>query len=76
MAALYTDSVPDGCPDDPLERHGFLRGHALVALTHGPGGGGGRPEVVVVVDTTTAVPAGAPTIDWGLPVELPTEVLP
>ncbi|HET9602542.1 MAG TPA: DUF222 domain-containing protein [Acidimicrobiales bacterium] len=74
MAALYTDSVPDGCPSDPLERHGYLRAHALVALTHGRGGAG-RPEVVVVVDTTTPDPADAPTIDWGLPIELPTPIL-
>jgi hypothetical protein len=29
----------------------------------------------VVVDTTTAAADGGPTIDWGLPVELPPQVL-
>ena len=60
IATLFTDSVPDGCPDDPLERHGYLRAHALVALTHGRGGAWGRPEVIVVVDTTTPDPTGPP----------------
>ena len=73
--ALFAEHVPDLCPADPLERQGFLRAHALLALTEGKGAGGGRPEVVVVVDTSNADANGTPTVDWGLPVELPVEVL-
>ena len=62
ITTLLTDNLPDGFPDDPLERHGFLRAHALVALTHGRAGVWGRPEVVVVVDTTTPdAPAPPPS---------------
>ncbi len=36
----------------------------------------GKPEAVVVVDTTRADSAtGEPTVDWGLPVEIPQRVL-
>ena len=37
--------------------------------------GTGPPELIVVVDTTAPDPTGLPTIDWGLPVELPLDVL-
>jgi hypothetical protein len=33
----------------------------------------GRPEFIVVIDTTTG--GQAPTVDWGLPVEIPDRVL-
>jgi hypothetical protein len=73
---LFADTTPVCCPSDPGERQGFLRAHALVALTQGRGTCGGRPEVVVVVDTTTVEEAtGGPVIDWGYPVTLPDEVL-
>ena len=49
LDATIPPSSPTRSPTaahDPLERHGFLRAHALLALTHGPGGGaadrGGR----------------------------------
>ena len=71
--ALFHRAAPDGCPTDSLERHRFLRAHALLALLDGKGGAPGRPEIVVVVDT--AVTDGPPDIDWGLPVELPERVL-
>lgn len=35
----------------------------------------GRAEVVAVVDTRLTAPGGAPVVDWGLPVELPYQVL-
>jgi len=74
--ALFHSATPDGCPSDPLEKQAFLRGHALLSLIEGHGLRLGRPEVVVVVDTTSPDPAtGAPTVDWGLPVEIPHRVL-
>ena len=33
------------------------------------------PEIVAVLDLTDPQPDGSPTVDWGLPVELPAEVL-
>jgi hypothetical protein len=75
VATRFAEQVPEHCPTDPLERHGFLQAHALVALTEGHGCGGGRAEVVVVMDATCPGPEGAPNVDWGLPVELPAEVL-
>ncbi len=35
----------------------------------------GEPEVVVVIDTTDPDADGTPAVDWGLPVELPDDVL-
>jgi hypothetical protein len=73
---LFAETVPEHCPSDPLERQAFLRAHALVALVDGHGTGVGSPECIVVVDATAPDPAtGGPTVDWGLPVELPDEVL-
>ena len=73
---LFHDKTPAGCPTDPAERQAFLRGHAILKLIEGGGIRLGRPEVVVVVDTATPDPAtGAPTVDWGLPVEIPHRVL-
>jgi hypothetical protein len=76
LDALFTEAVPEDCPTDPQERQGFLRAHALVALTGGKGPRAGRPEVIVVADTTTVDEAtGGPVIDWGYPVTVPDEVL-
>ncbi len=74
--ALFHDKTPDGCPSDPIEKQSFLRAHALLNLIEGNGIRLGRPEIVVVVDTTAPDPVtGAPTVDWGLPVEIPHQVL-
>jgi hypothetical protein len=72
VAALFADTVPEGCPTDPGEKQDHLRALALVELTEGRRSGSGRPEIVAVVDTTA--PDG-PVVDWGLPVEVPTAVL-
>ena len=74
VAALFADKTPDHCPFHPLERQAFLRAHALAALTEGQGSQR-RPEIVAVVDLNDPQPDGSPTVDWGLPVELPAEVL-
>jgi hypothetical protein len=73
--ALFHDHQPDGCPTDLLEKQSYLRALALKALLAGGGARLGRPEIVVVVDHTQPRPDGRPTIDWGLPVELPQRVL-
>ena len=75
VAALFADKTPDDCPFHPLERQAFLRAHALAALTEGHGTRSAVPEIVAVLDVTDPQPDGSPTVDWGLPVELPAEVL-
>ena len=75
VAALFADKTPDDCPFHPLERQAFLRAHALAALTEGHGTRSAVPEIVAVLDLTDPQPDGTPTVDWGLPVELPAEVL-
>ena len=73
VEALFHDAQPDGCPTDLLEKQSYLRAHALLALIDGNGVRLGRPEIVVVVDHTTG--STEPVIDWGLPVDLPAQVL-
>ncbi len=74
--ALFHDKTPDNCPTDPIEKQSFLQAHALMNIIDGKGIRLGTPEIIVVVDTTTPDPAtGAPTVDWGLPVEIPHRVL-
>jgi hypothetical protein len=75
VSALFAEKCPEDCPMYPLERQSFLRAHALVALTEGRGPRSAAPEIVPVLDLTNPHPDGTPTIDWGLPVELPAEVL-
>jgi hypothetical protein len=75
VQALFHDSQPDGCPTDVLEKQSYLRALALRALLDGNGVRLGRPEIVVVIDHTQPKPDGQPSIDWGLPVELPQRVL-
>ena len=73
--ALFHTKTPDGCPTDPIEKQAFLRAHAMLQMINGQGIQMGKPEVIVVVDTTTSDATGAPTVDWGLPVEIPHQVL-
>jgi hypothetical protein len=91
VGARFADTVPEFAPDDPGQRADFLRAHALAALldsgTAGAAGGAadgasgrgvrraGAPEIIVVVDATGPDASGMPSIDWGLPVELPAAVL-
>ncbi|MEY2958882.1 MAG: hypothetical protein RLZZ01_1450 [Actinomycetota bacterium] len=75
--AMFAETTPDTCPTDPIEKQHHLRALALAALADGtaPGARTGRPEFVVVVDTTHHDGAGQPTVDWGLPVEIPHRIL-
>ena len=72
---LFAERVPDECPDDPVEKQRYLAGLAVISLLLGNGGGVGKPELVVVVDATQVDADGQPTVDWGLPVDLPEDVL-
>jgi hypothetical protein len=84
VATLFADTEPADCPSDPSEKQDYLRALALVALTEDKGGMSTRPEIIVVVDTTVTAPAepdaatradSGPVVDWGLPVDLPVDVL-
>ena len=72
---LFAERVPDDCPDDPIEKQKYLAGLAVISLLLGNGGGSGKPELIVVVDATQVDADGKPTVDWGLPVDLPEQVL-
>ena len=75
VQAMFHDRLPDGCPSDLLEKQAYLRALALLALLNGEGARVGRPEIIVVEDHTHPHADGSPTVDWGLPVDLPQRVL-
>ena len=86
MQALFAEATPDTCPSDPIEKQHHLRALAFARLlapdqaaSEAAGGAvvgrPGRPEFVVVVDATDADGAGGPTVDWGIPVEVPGRVV-
>jgi hypothetical protein len=75
---MFAESVPDTCPADPIEKQHHLRALAFARLLSDNGSGVGRPgrhEYVVVIDTSVGDGAGGPTVDWGIPVEVPGLVL-
>ncbi len=75
---LFAEATPPTCPDDPQAKQDHLRALALLALTeHGPtcSGSPGKTEVLIVADTTQRDAHGRPVIDWGLPVDLPFDIL-
>ena len=73
--ALFAQTAPDTCPSDPTAKQDHLRALALVDLLDANGTTANRPEIVVVIDTTAPTTDGSPTVDWGLPVEIPMRVL-
>jgi hypothetical protein len=62
MAALFTDCVPDTCPEDPIEKQAHLRALALLALTAAfvgrhqgcAGGSGGNAAAVEGAESSTS----------------------
>ncbi len=70
--------TPESCPSDPVLKQQHLRALAFQRLVLEGGAGvgqPGRPEMIVVVDADAPNGAGGPTVDWGIPVELPDRVL-
>lgn len=76
-SVLFGGRRPETCPDDPLAVWPHMRALALIDLITQPSVAQvrSRREVLVVIDTTRLDEAGQATVDWGLPVELPVEVL-
>jgi hypothetical protein len=88
IEAAFAESVPEGCPADPLAKIEFLAACALARIMNDGGAAprSGRPEFVVVIeandheaDDNEAQSTGGgghrPRADWGLPVEIPWSVL-
>ena len=78
VQALFAEQTPDTCPTDPVLKQQHLRALAFARLLSEDGvgvGRTGRPEYVVVIDTSQGDGAGGPTVDWGIPVEVPGRVL-
>jgi hypothetical protein len=78
VQALFAEQTPDTCPTDPVLKQQHLRALAFQRLVLEGGAGigpPGRPEMIIVVDADQPNGAGGPTVDWGIPVELPTRVL-
>jgi HNH endonuclease len=73
---MFAERVPDGCPDDPIEKQKFLTAHALASLLDGTAGvsRAGRPEYVAVIDADATGQPG-PVVEWSIPVEIPTRIL-
>jgi len=78
VETLFADQVPERCPTDPIEKQAFLRAHAFARLVEGTAAGArrsGRPEFVAVIDVDQPNGVGGPSVDWPIPVEMPTRVL-
>ena len=81
LAALFADSTPETCPSDPADKQNHLSALALVAICATPAvaggaaaGGAARAEVTVVFDTRDLDADGRPRVDWGIDVDIPTNI--
>jgi hypothetical protein len=78
VQTLFAEQTPETCPSDPILKQQHLRALAFQRLVLEDGAGIGRPgraEMIVVVDPDAPNGAGGPTVDWGIPVEVPGRVL-
>jgi hypothetical protein len=78
VQAMFAEATPDTCPSDPVLKQQHLRALAFQRLVLESGAGvgrSGRPELIIVADADAPNGAGGPTIDWGIPIELPARVL-
>jgi hypothetical protein len=80
VQALFAESVPVECPDDPLDKQRYLAAMAVARLliddTVADTGGrsrAGRPEFVAVIDADA--PGRGPCVEFSIPVEVPARVL-
>ena len=77
VEALFAESVPDGCPQDPIEKQRYLVAQAVTRLltdTTGVGTRPGRSEFVAVIDADAPGQTG-PVVEFAIPVEIPARVI-
>ena len=77
VQALFAESVPDTCPDDPIEKQRHLHAHAIARLlldTTSTNTRPGRSEFVAVIDADAPDQPG-PVAEFSIPVEIPARVL-
>lgn len=78
VQAMFAEATPETCPSDPVLKQQHLRALAFQRLILEGGAGigrPGRPELIIVADADAPNGAGGPTVDWGIPVEVPTRLL-
>jgi hypothetical protein len=77
LKAVFAEAVLASCPADPVEKQKHLRALALDRLIDGKGNvvRAGLPEFVAVIDVDQPNGNSEPTVDWGVPVEVPTRVI-
>jgi hypothetical protein len=76
VEALFAESVPEGCPADPIEKQRYLAAQALtrLVLDNAVGVRPGRGEFVAVIDADAPHHDG-PVAEFAIPVEIPARVL-
>ena len=77
VEALFAESVPDSCPQDPIEKQRHLLAQGLTRLltdTTAVGTRPGRAEFVAVIDADAPGLTG-PAAEFAIPVEIPARVL-
>lgn len=77
LNAVFAEQVPDTCPRDAVEKQKHLRALALARLLDGDGTvvRAGVPEYVAVIDADQPNGAGEASVEWGIPVEVPSRVV-
>ena len=76
VEALFAETVPDECPQDPIEKQRHLTAQALsrLLLDNTVGSRPGRSEFVAVIDADAPDCTG-PVAEFAIPVELPASVI-
>ena len=75
LARLFATAVPDDCPTDPQAKQDWLRAQTLVQLLTTVGTTARSSfDPIVVVDASAPCPGARPTVDWGIPIEVPFSV--
>ena len=74
--AVFAEHVPEGCPQDPIEKQRYLLAQAVSRLLTDTNIGTrpGRAEFVAVIDADAPHQQG-PGVEFAIPVEIPARVI-